>query len=60
MRSIRPATGLRFTWQLNTLMKIEIRGSGLSPRPSSAGGIASVTIDTRPSAGATRCPRAPA
>ena len=28
MRSIRPVTGLRFTWQSNTLMKIEMRGSG--------------------------------
>ena len=46
MRSIRPATGLRFTWQLNTLMKIEMRGSGRSPSPSSAGGTAFVsTLD---------------
>ena len=52
MRSIRPVAGLRLTWQLNTLMKIEMRGSGPSPRPSSAGGITSVTIDTLPSAGA--------
>jgi len=56
MRSIRPATGLRFTWQLNTLMKIEIRGSGLSPRPSSAGGSTCVIIEIRPSAGATTMP----
>src|SRR3984893_15639272 len=56
MRSIRPATGLRFTWQLNTLMKIEIRGNGLSPRPSSAGGSTGVTIEIRPSAGATTRP----
>ncbi len=56
IRSIRPATGLRFTWQLNTLMKIEMRGSGLSPRPSSAGGSTCVTIDMRPSAGATTMP----
>ena len=56
IRSIRPATGLRLTWQLNTLMKIEMRGSGRSPRPSSAGGMTCVTIETRPSAGATTMP----
>jgi hypothetical protein len=56
MRSIRPATGLRFTWQLNTLMKIEMRGSGrrrARVRP------AGTCIDhrlTRPSAGATTMP----
>src|SRR5580693_1024314 len=37
-------------------MKIEIRGSGRSPRPSSAGGSTCVTIETRPSAGATTMP----
>ena len=56
MRSMRPVTGLRFTWQLNTLMKIEIRVSGLSPRPSSAGGSTCAIIETRPSAGATTMP----
>ena len=56
IRSIRPDTGLRFTWQLNTLMKIEMRGSGLSPRPSSAGGNTCVIIEMRPSAGATTMP----
>ena len=40
---MRPATGLRFTWQSNTLMKIEMRGSGCSPRPSSGGGTALTT-----------------
>ena len=34
-------------------MKIEMRNSGLSPRPSSAGGTTGVTIETRPSAGDT-------
>ena len=56
MRSMRPAAGLRFTWQLNTLMKIDTRGSGASPRPSSAGGSTCVTIEMRPSAGATTMP----
>src|SRR5689334_18673608 len=56
MRSIRPATGARLTWQLNTLMKIETRSSGRSPRPSSAGGIAFTIIETRPSAGETTMP----
>ena len=56
MRSMRPATGLRFTWQLNTLMKIEMRGSGRSPRPSSAGGSTCAIIETRPSAGDTTMP----
>src|SRR6516164_6358003 len=56
MRSIRPATGARLIWQLNTLMKIEMRGSGLSPRPSSAGGTACAIIEMRPSAGATTMP----
>src|SRR5262249_51811784 len=46
----------RFTWQLNTLMKIDTRGNGLSPSPSSAGGSACTTIDTRPSAGDTTMP----
>ena len=53
---MRPATGLRFTWQSNTLMKIEMRGSGLSPRPSSRGGTAVVIWLMRPSAGATTRP----
>ncbi len=37
-------------------MNIETRGSGLSPRPSSAGGSTCVTIEMRPSAGATTMP----
>jgi hypothetical protein len=37
-------------------MNIEMRGSGLSPRPSSAGGNTCVTIEMRPSAGATTMP----
>ena len=53
---MRPATGLRFTWQLNTLMKIDTRGSGRSPRPSSCGGAALTTAEMRPSAGATTMP----
>ena len=53
---MRPASGLRFTWQLNTLMKMEMRGSGRSPSASSSGGTASVTRLTRPSAGATKMP----
>src|SRR5262245_19267681 len=56
MRSMRPLTGLRFTWQLNTLMKIDTRGSGAVPRPSSAGGTALTTRLTIPSAGATTMP----
>ena len=56
MRSMRPATGLRFTWQLNTLMKTEMRGSGRSPRPSSAGGKTCAIMETRPSAGDTTMP----
>src|ERR1051325_1402513 len=56
MRSIRPLTGLRFTWQSNTLMKIETRVSGFTPRPSSAGGTALMMRLTRPSAGATTMP----
>ena len=28
---MRPVTGVRFTWQSNTLMKIETRGSGVVP-----------------------------
>src|SRR5438552_599451 len=56
MRSMRPVTGLRFTWQLNTLMKIETRINGLSPRPSSAGGSTCVIMEMRPSAGATTMP----
>ena len=56
MRSTLPAIGLRFTWQLNTLMNTEMRGSGRSPSPSSAGGSAMVIIETRPSAGDTTSP----
>ena len=37
-------------------MKIEMRGSGLSPSPSSAGGSTCATIETRPSAGDTTMP----
>src|SRR5438552_3740195 len=37
-------------------MKIDTRGSGRSPNPSSFGGIASTTRLTRPSAGATTMP----
>ncbi len=48
---MRPATGLRFTWQSNTLMKTEMRGSGFSPNASSGGGITLATRMTRPSAG---------
>ena len=55
IRSMRPATGLRFTWQLYTLMKIEMRGSGRSrdrvrPRDTCA------IIETCPSAGDTTMP----
>ena len=53
---MRPVTGLRFTWQSNTLMKIDTRGSGRSPRSSSCGGTALMTWLTRPSAGATTMP----
>ena len=53
---MRPLTGLRFTWQSNTLMKIETRGSGRSPRPSSIGGTALMILLTRPSAGDTTIP----
>ncbi len=53
---MRPVTGLRFTWQSNTLMKIEMRGSGRSPSPSSGGGTALVIRLTRPSAGDTTRP----
>ena len=53
---MRPAAGARFTWQLNTLMKIEMRGNGVVPSPSSAGGTTIDTIETRPSAGDTTMP----
>jgi hypothetical protein len=55
MRSMRPLAGLRFTWQSNTLMKMETRGTGRSPMldPNSRGGTALVTRLTRPSAGET-------
>ena len=43
-------------WQSNTLMKIETRSIGLSPRPSSCGGGAVVIWLTRPSAGETTRP----
>ena len=56
MRSILPVTGLRFTWQSNTLMKIDTRGSGRSPSSSSFGGTALPMRLTRPSAGATTMP----
>jgi len=56
MRSIRPDTGLRFTWQSNTLMKIETRGTGRSPSASSTGGTALAMRLTRPSAGAITRP----
>ena len=51
MRSTRPLTGVRFTWQSNTLMKTETRGSGVVPSASSGGGTALTTRLTRPSAG---------
>jgi len=50
------STGLRFTWQSNTLMKIETRGSGRSPSSRSFGGTALVMRLTRPSAGDTTMP----
>ncbi len=50
---MRPSTGARFTWQSNTLMKIEILVIGAPPRPRSGGGVAAPTKHTRPSAGAT-------
>ena len=56
MCSMRPVTGLRFTWQSNTLMKIDTRGSGCSPSPSSFGGTALTMRLTRPSAGDTTMP----
>ena len=43
-------------WQSNTLMKIEMRGSGAAPRPSSGGGATVMTWLMRPSAGATTSP----
>src|SRR5579885_457028 len=51
-----PATGQRLMWQSNTLIKIEIRGSGVDPRPNSCGGDRVVIWLTRPSAGATTKP----
>jgi hypothetical protein len=56
MRSMRPVTGVRFTWQSNTLMNTDTRGSGVVPRPSSGGGTAFTTRLTRPSAGETTSP----
>ena len=56
MRSILPVTGLRLTWQSNTLMKIDTRGTARSPRSSSFGGTALVMRLTRPSAGAHHDP----
>ena len=43
-------------WQSNTLMKIDTRGIGRSPRLSSGGGTALMIRLTRPSAGATTMP----
>src|SRR3977135_4127953 len=56
MRSILPVTGLRFTWQSNTLMKMDTRGSGRSPSSRSLGGTALVMRLTPPSAGDTTIP----
>ena len=52
MRATRPPTGARFTWQLNTFMKMETRTKPVAGRPSSGGGAAGPTWLTRPSAGA--------
>ncbi len=46
-----PLTGLRFTCTSKTLMKIETRGRGVSPRSSSGGGTADVICEIIPSAG---------
>ncbi len=51
MATTVPDTGLRFTCTLNTFMKMESRGRGASPRPSSAGGTASTIGSSLPSAG---------
>jgi hypothetical protein len=48
--------GLLFTWQSNTLMKIDTRVSGFSPSPSSGAGTILAMRLTRPSAGATTMP----
>jgi len=50
---MRPLTGARFTWQLKTFMKIEMRVLGAGPSSSSGGGVAGPTCETRPSAGLT-------
>ena len=51
MRWTRPATGARFTWQLKTFMKTEMRTRGAVPSSSSGGGTTGPTAETRPSAG---------
>ena len=51
-----PATGVRFTWQSKTLMKMLIRVRGAGPRPSPSGGTAGAIIETSPSAGLTTSP----
>ena len=51
-----PAAGLRFTWQLKTLMKTLTRVRGMSAIPSSAGGTAGSISETMPSAGLTTSP----
>lgn len=38
MLTMRPRMGARFTWQLKTFMKTEMRSIGAEPRFSSAGG----------------------
>ena len=53
---MRPVIGARFTWQSNTLMKMETRCNGSAPSPSSAGGRKKPTEQTIPSAGETTSP----
>ncbi len=50
-RAMRPAMGARFTWQLNTFMKMETRVTGMSGSPSSRGGMAWPMAEILPSAG---------
>lgn len=51
MLLMRPRIGARFTWQLKTFMKMEMRSIGSTPRFNSAGGVIITTLDTLPSAG---------